>query len=159
MTYRGVKKIISGGQTGGDQGGIAAGVTLRLPTGGWVPKGWRTQDGPAPWLAQLGLKEHSSRSYPPRTKLNVRDSDGTLIFGNPGSRGCVLTAKNTQELRRPLYTLVWTRPGSDWSRHVAPFREWLLDNEIEVLNVAGNREAGNPGITQAVHDFLVEALT
>jgi len=152
-----VEKIISGGQTGADQGGLGAGVTLGLKTGGWAPKGWRTEDGPAPWLAELGLRAHASRSYPPRTKLNVVHSDGTLIIGNPSSPGSRLTARLCKEEHRPVYTLVATG-RSDVSRHVRAFRKWILSHDLQVLNVAGNRESSNPGITQATHDFLVEAL-
>lgn len=40
--------IISGGQTGADQGGLDAGKALGLKTGGLMPKGWRTEAGPRP---------------------------------------------------------------------------------------------------------------
>ena len=43
--------IISGGQTGADQAGLLAAQALGLQTGGWAPHGWRTDAGPAPWLA------------------------------------------------------------------------------------------------------------
>ena len=50
-----IGKIISGGQTGVDQAALRAAKACGIPTGGWAPKGWRTEDGPAPWLADLGL--------------------------------------------------------------------------------------------------------
>ena len=34
-------KIVSGAQTGVDQGGLLAAIDLGLEWGGWVPKGWR----------------------------------------------------------------------------------------------------------------------
>ena len=46
-------KIISGGQTGADYGALLAAHALGLETGGWAPKGWRTEDGPKPVTRQL----------------------------------------------------------------------------------------------------------
>ena len=38
-------KIVSGAQTGVDQGGLLTAIDLGLEWGGWVPKGWRTETG------------------------------------------------------------------------------------------------------------------
>ena len=40
-----ILRIISGGQTGADQGGLRAGAALGLDTGGWIPFGFRTDTG------------------------------------------------------------------------------------------------------------------
>lgn len=40
-----LKKIISGFQSGSDIGGIKAGKTFGLETGGWMPKGFLTENG------------------------------------------------------------------------------------------------------------------
>ena len=74
-------KIISGGQTGADQVALRAARAPGVPTGGWAPKGWLTEDGPAPWLADFGLAECPEPGYSARTLANVRDSDVTLRFG------------------------------------------------------------------------------
>ena len=159
MRYSGVSKLCSGGQSGADQGGLVAGETLRLKTGGWAPKGWKTENGPEKKLLQsFGLREHAISGYPPRTRANVRDSDGTVIIGNLGSRGSVLTARTAQKMGKPLYTISATTISRDLSRHIVLFREWLRDNNVRVLNVAGNRESVAPGIGQVTHDFLVRAL-
>lgn len=63
-----ISKIISGGQTGADQGGLSAAIILNIKTGGTAPKGYRTQAGSASWLNKLGLLEHSSSDYAPRTQ-------------------------------------------------------------------------------------------
>ena len=78
-----VRKIVSGGQTGADQGALSACVMARFPYGGWVPKGRRSEKGKIP--PRYRLRQHRSRHYPPRTEANVRDSDGTLIcvYGKP----------------------------------------------------------------------------
>ena len=75
-----MERVISGGQTGADQAGLAAAKACGIPTGGWMPKGFLTTAGPAPELAaEFGLKEHSGE-YAERTGANVRDADATIRF-------------------------------------------------------------------------------
>jgi hypothetical protein len=153
-----VERIISGGQTGADQGGLAAGVTLGLQTGGWAPKGWQTEKGAEMRLLRgLGLREYQTAGYAPRTKANIRDSQGTLLIGNPSSPGSRLTEKAARRRGRPIYVLV-TEPSRDLSQHVEPLRKWLLLHDVRTLNVAGNRESVAPGLAQTTHDFLVAVL-
>jgi hypothetical protein len=49
--------VISGGQTGADQGGLRAARACGIPTWGWAPRDWLTEAGPAPWLEEWGLAE------------------------------------------------------------------------------------------------------
>ncbi|GAB4019793.1 YpsA SLOG family protein [Spirosoma koreense] len=74
-------RIISRGQTGIDQLGLEVARSLDIPTGGVAPKGYLTENGPDERLREYGLTEHTSAQYPPRTRANVRQSDGTVIFG------------------------------------------------------------------------------
>lgn len=152
-----VLKIISGGQTGADQGGLVAGRRLGLETGGTAPKGFRTAVGDDPRLAELGLVEHSSDKYPPRTKCNVRDSDGTLVIGRHSSPGSKLTIRLCAELRKPCFLQAWL-VGQDVP-DTAEFQAWLIANDIRTLNVAGNGEGGNQGIGRVTIEFLVRALS
>ena len=44
------RKVISGGQTGADQAGLVAARRFGIPTGGWMPRGWKTSgDKLAKW--------------------------------------------------------------------------------------------------------------
>lgn len=52
-----LERVISGGQTGADQAALRAARACGIPTGGWAARGWLTEDGPAPWLAEWGLAE------------------------------------------------------------------------------------------------------
>src|SRR5262249_32141614 len=88
-------EVVTGGQTGADQGALRAARACGIPTGGWAPLGWlvETPDGwddvSAPWLATFGVIECPEMGYAARTRANVRDSDATLWFGNyhtPGGR-------------------------------------------------------------------------
>lgn len=151
-----VVEIRSGGQTGGDRGGLLAGKVLGLATGGWVPKGCRTDTGPAlDLVTEFGCKEHTSASYPPRTMANVASTDGTVIFGNIASPGCRLTRETCIRLNKPWHHV---SRGGEHAQQIEAFRQWVAANNVKVLNVAGNRERTNPGITVWVTEFLVEAL-
>ncbi len=139
--YPGLRRVISGGQTGADQGGIMAAKAWGIQTGGVVPSGFRTQSGPAPWLGtEYGLIEDGSFAYPPRTRRNVSDADGTLIVAsNPDSPGCAMTARFAAELGRPCF--VARLEGPDSFLDSAPqVLAWLRQYRIQVLNVAGNRD-------------------
>lgn len=153
-----IRRIISGGQTGADQGALFAARSLGIETGGTAPKGWRTQAGPAPWLAFYGLVTCDSVEYRPRTWKNVHDSTGTLIFGDLTSPGCSLTREICTQLGRPWIHVRWF-PGVDVEGDaVEMVRGWLMVNGISTLNVAGNREERAPGISVAVGRFLSGVL-
>lgn len=152
-----VERIISGGQAGCDQGALVAGRLLGIATGGWAPRGWRTETGSLPALAEYGLNEHASAEYPPRTIANVLLADGTLIFGNEHSPGCRLTLRACRDYGKPVFVLPWLA-AHPHTPAVEPFRAWLARNTIRVLNVAGNRESRQPGIAAAVAAFLQAAL-
>ncbi len=73
-----ISRIVSGGQTGADRGGLDAAIELGIPHGGWCPKGRKSEDGTIPLIYQL--VETSSSDYKVRTEKNVADSDATVIF-------------------------------------------------------------------------------
>jgi hypothetical protein len=109
-----IEKIISGGQTGADIGGILAAVDKGIATGGCMPNGWKTQDGPKPEYAALyGMKEHASSYYPPRTFENARDSDATIrIACDLNSSGEKCTLKAIKQYNK-IHFDVWVRDPLD----------------------------------------------
>jgi hypothetical protein len=149
-----IERVISGGQTGSDQGGLRAARACGIPTGGWAPRGWLTEAGPAPWLADWGLVEcpegeTEAASYRARRQRRVKDCDAALIFGDlatPGSRGLV------RDCRAPGRPWLHVQPGVTTPRHVVRF---LGDARVSRLMVAGNRESRDPGIGDRVERFLV----
>lgn len=151
-------KIISGGQTGADQAALRTARELGLPTGGHAPAGWKTDIGPAPWLEEYGLVEAETDEFPVRTILNVKNGDATLLFGDMKSPGCKLTLGYCQRLSKPYNIVHWPRGGWDWDAECERVRRWLSDQRVQVLNVAGNRERTNPGITRTVSMFLMRVL-
>ncbi|MFC5409710.1 YpsA SLOG family protein [Larkinella bovis] len=94
-----------------------------------APKGYKTESGSNPELAEYGLVESHSASYPVRTKQNVRDADGTVIFGDPESGGTRLTIETAQQVGKPHLV----------NPTAFELKEWLVKFEIRVLNVAGSR--------------------
>ena len=95
-----------------------------------------------------GLQETESSEYPPRTAMNVKEADGTLIFYERESRGTNLTIKICRNSRKPY----WINPDCD------AIRMFINEHEISVLNIAGNRESVSPGIGERVRNLLVRAI-
>lgn len=139
-----IEKIISGGQTGVDRWALEVARDICMPHGGMMPLGWVSLDGPHPEFEELyGLTEHpSSDLYPPRTRKNVINSDGTLAlainFESPGElltkRACLDTGKPYMGVDVPQET-TWRPPDQNRVRYVG---EWALAAKIVTLNVAGN---------------------
>ena len=80
-------KIVSGAQTGVDQGALEAAVQLGLEFGGWAPARWLAEKplGAIPEAYRAAMKEYpdqgsNAANYRERTKANVRDSHATLIL-------------------------------------------------------------------------------
>src|ERR1035437_4272324 len=131
-----ITKIISGGQTGADQGGLAAAKELGLETGGTAPKGYKTELGINLYLKEFGLIESKSSDYKSRTIENIQNSDGTVIFGNTTSTGSKLTLNTCIKLRKSYII----NPSK------LELIKWIYILRIHILNVAGNRESVNSGI-------------
>jgi hypothetical protein len=148
-----LEKVISGFQTGADQGAMRAAKAAGIPTGGWMPKGFLTEDGARPEFAELyGTQEMDTDSYRARTEQNVRDSHGTLWFGTTDTPGAKATLWAAHGMNKPIMLV---RPGTD----VRPSDvvDWIRCTPgLKVLNVAGNRESKAPGIGDRVEGFLAE---
>jgi hypothetical protein len=133
--YRGLRKVISGGQCGADRAGITAARDHQIKTGGYAPHGWRTHHGPRPDLVEFGLIEHHQVGYPGRTEWNVVAGEGTLVVAaNFNSPGIKLTRNLNKKYQKPYLQI----PPS--IEHTAEIVEWLIKNDISILNVAGNRD-------------------
>lgn len=151
-----IKKVISGAQTGADQAGLIAAKNLGVKTGGWMPAGYRTAEGPRPDLAETyDLKCTAVSGYHQRTSFNVRDSDATIIFGRTSSSGSKLTIKLAINMRRPCLIVTW---GTDLTTAIAQVKEFLKEHKPKTVNIAGNREEKCPGIGAWVVSILEQAM-
>jgi len=147
-----LKKVISGGQSGADQAGLYAAKSFGFETGGWAPKGWKTSEGKKQGLLQTvyGLKEHKS-GYVKRTWSNVEDSNATIRlaynFNSPGEK-CTLNA--IKRYKKPFIDVDLNNPQPAES-----ISKWIKDNNIEVLNIAGNTQPTHgPNIFREVLNYM-----
>lgn len=154
-------KIISGGQTGADQAGWRAAKAAGLETGGWMPRGFKTEDGWHPEFVELyGAREHESSAYPPRTKCNILASDATFIFAvDSQSRGTLLAVDIAAQFDKPCVVVKvnFQEQPIPEKRPIA-CAGWLCEKDIKILNVAGNRESAHPGIGQWVEQYLTRVF-
>jgi endonuclease YncB( thermonuclease family) len=96
-----VEKIIAGRQTGAERAAIDVALELKIPFGGWCPKGRRVEDGRInDWYP---LKEIPSTDCRVRTRLNVQQPEGTLVITRgPVTCDTDLTIKLAREKGKPL---------------------------------------------------------
>ena len=145
-----LERVVSSGQTGADQAGWRAARAFGIATGGWMPRGFLTEDGPRPDFAdRYGAREMPTSSYPGRTFANTRDSDAMLWFGSIDAPGVRATIEACRQLSQSCRRVEggFTRPS-----HVA---EGIVAHEVRVLNVAGHRESEAPGSGARSHSRIV----
>ena len=146
-----VSKIISGGQTGADRAALDAAKLLCIRTGGYCPRGYKTETGYDKTLKHFKLKQTKTDIPAERTILNVKYSDGSVIFGSIFKKGEVLspgtllTLNKVNEFHKP-YLLNPTK---------RELLKWIEKNKIKTLNVAGNKLSENPYIYKKVHEFIL----
>jgi len=145
-----VTLIISGGQTGADWGGLLAAADVGIATGGLAPKGYLTELGANLELAKFGLVESDSADYGFRTIRNVLTANATVIFADSiDSDGTKLTIASCIKYQKPYLI----------NPDALALHDWLLEHQVKVLNVAGNRESIAKGICDRVRQILRDALS
>ena len=137
-----LRKIVSGGQTGVDRAALDWALARGVPCGGWCPLGRWAEDGPID--AWYPLRETPDADPAQRTEWNVRDSDGTLI---------VTLARR---MAKPLLHLA--KADSPAAGQAESLSQFIGQHEIRVLNVAGPRESGEPGVGEFAAVLLEAAL-
>lgn len=155
-----VKKVISGGQTGGDRLGLEVAAGLGIETGGTATPGFVTEKGKDLSLKSFGVQEISKEKqgnnngktfYLPRTEENVINSDGTVYFSSTdkNSAGWHATNRFAQAHSKPIII----NPTSE------ELREFIKTNKIETLNVTGNRESSMGNKKGEYEQILTDALS
>ena len=146
-----VSEIVSGGQTGVDRAALDWARQRGVIHGGWCPKGRLAADGPLP--EHYLLRETESTGYRQRTKLNVKDSDATLIFNmGPLDGGTLQTVRFAQTLRKPHLVVQIDEMALEAAAQNV--RTWLVARRFLTLNVAGPREEKRPGVYAGVFALL-----
>lgn len=146
-----LRKVISGAQNGADQAGLHTAKKYGIETGGWIPKGWKTLNGSKPEFGPMfNIQEHSSTNYKPRTYANVRDSSATIRLAydfTTAGEICTLNAINNY--KKPSIDVDLINP-IDHQKVV----DWINENNVEVLNVAGNSENSCMGTYNEAAEYL-----
>jgi hypothetical protein len=134
-----------------------------LTAGGWCPAGRAAEDGAIP--PRYPLRKTASADPAERTRLNVRDSDATLIVTavHVDSPGTIATAAHASRLGRPCLILLDGPPDASSAAACAlhpptcdigplvpelaavrRLSEWLAHHGVVTLNVAGPRASEWP---------------
>lgn len=144
--------LVSGGQTGVDRAALDVALELGIPCGGWCPRGRRAEDGRIP--ARFPVKECTSRNYAVRTRRNVEESDGTLILSRGKlTGGTALTESIARQMGKP-----WLVIDLVAEFDARPVEEWIVENRIRTLNVAGPRESQQIGIFDQASEYLRQVI-
>ena len=148
-------KIVAGGQTGVDRAALEWALANGVSHGGWCPKGRKAEDGVIP--PQFQLRETGSDNYSIRTRRNVRDSGGTVIFSERAelTGGTKETAEFAKAIGKPLLKLV---SSAGIQESATQLNSFLKEHGIVVLNVAGPRASEEPEVSQFVNAVLTQAL-
>jgi len=148
----GIRKIISGGQTGVDRAALDIALENGIEIGGYVPKGRLAEDGRIP-DKYPNLMETDTGDPAERTELNVIHSDATLIIsGGDLSGGSKLTAEFAAKHKRPFLHIDLSAAGFD--KAIEKTKEWLHSIECNTLNIAGPRASEDKEIYQKAKQFL-----
>ncbi|QEH34684.1 Putative molybdenum carrier [Aquisphaera giovannonii] len=143
-----VKKVITGGQTGAEQAGWAAARRAGIETGGYMPRGFLTESGPAPRLGSLYGAIEFPFEDPLRVRGNLRRADALFWFGDPESPEAREAFAACRELGKPSLPI---DPAFTPTRDAA---SWLEAFEVETLVVSGDRASASPGLASRVESFL-----
>ena len=142
--------------TAGRAKSVHVALECGLPIGGWVPKGRGAEDGRIP-ERYTGLREAESSDPAVRTRLNVRDSDATLIVSHgPLAGGSSLTMEEARRAGKPVLHVDLSRRRLDEA--AVDVGEWIAAVAPATLNVAGPRASGDPAIGGAVAALLRAVL-
>jgi hypothetical protein len=150
-----IEKIISGGQTGADRAALDVAIRHKIPYAGWVPKRRFADDGTIP--LRYKLHEMPTTTHSKATEQNVIDSDGTLIVSHGQLNGefAFTMKKAIQHTRSFLHADLNKSHIYDASVLIL---NWLRENDIEILNVAGPRASEDPKIYRKVETLLEDVL-
>jgi hypothetical protein len=166
-----ITRIVSGGQTGADRGGLEAALYCRVPYGGWIPKGRRAEKRGKVPAKYEDMQEMPTVDYRPRTEANAVDSCATVVFTfgslTRGSRRTIVLCRKHRKPYRLVNLSTRTRKAAvkeivSWLRG-HPLLNDYKDYQAKppencVLNVAGSPESKADGIEHAVKVITVDVL-
>ncbi|MBF6057088.1 putative molybdenum carrier protein [Thiomicrorhabdus heinhorstiae] len=147
-------KVISGGQTGADRAALDVALDYGFPSGGSCPVGRLAEDGVI--NQRYPLVEYGE-GYPPRTRKNVLDADGTVIFYESDLNGGTKATLDFCIDRKTPYILIDSRALAV-SQAARLIEQFIAESEIETLNIAGPRASKSPQIYSYVKQTLEQVI-
>lgn len=146
-----ITHIISGGQTGVDRAALDFSIEMDIPHSGFCPNGRWAEDGIIDKRYQLTETQEEDPKF--RTKLNVINSDATLIIFDSKDEGTQLTIDLCSEFQKPIFIIELSKKHSKTA-----FQNCLDLPDISRLNIAGPRESNNPGIYLKAYELLKKMI-
>jgi hypothetical protein len=142
-------KIISGGQTGIDRAALDLALKHGVDSGGWCPTGRLDEFGRIP--DRYSVRELQAGGFTERTLQNVKDSDGTvIIYLGKLSGGTEQTVQFCVEQSQPHELIDASKVSAEEAASL--IADFVRENKIDVLNVAGPRQSEWPdGYNYASH--------
>ncbi len=114
--------------------------------------GRKAEDGEIP--RHYPLKQTNSSLYQHRTRLNVKDSDATLVINNKtGSRGTTLTIKTAQLYYKPVILI-----EDSSEKSLKKLLNWLRKYKPRILNVAGPRGSESSEVYKLAKEILGKTI-
>ncbi len=148
-----ITKIVSGGETGVDRAALDAALAAGFPCGGWAPGDRTAEDGIIDGRYPLvALPKGGTRQ---RTRLNVTDSGGSVIFFFETLSGGARLTRNLCALEMRPYLLIDTREVTEPETAAAKIQEFVEKQGIHILNVSGPRASRWP----TGYDFVFAAIS
>jgi len=146
-----IRKIISCGESGAGQAALDAAIKLEKPHGGW---GFSSGDGDTDQLPeQYHIREIKGDERVEAVRQNLIDSDGTLLM----SHGELSRFSDQVRVIAIDFNHPWLHVDlNDTSAFSAAqtINQWVIQQNIEILHVAGARMDRDPNIYQATLDIL-----
>lgn len=145
-------RILTGGPAGVDLAGRYAARAYGILTGGAMPPGFLTEDGPRPDAAEpFGAVGRPTGGDRRRARADVRDPGGTPRFGDdhPPGGPATLDACRVMGKPSPIAFRAASRPGR--------VRDRIAAGGIRARDVAGDRES-SPGTGDRMEAFLGRVL-
>lgn len=138
-----------------DQAALDAAIKMGVPHGGWIPKGRQTETGPLP--PEYQMQETDSIDYADRTARNIEAADATLIISRgPLTGGTALTQRLAEKDNRTCLLIDLTEQAA--FQAAVTISKWLVEKQVEILNVAGPRASKDPSIYATALKILETVL-
>lgn len=146
-----IEKIISNGQPGVGRAALDAAMKLGIAHGGSISPGGMAEGALS--SDPLDPREITAQSHPERTKNHIRESCGTLILtcGDALEQVEFIIKIATRFSKPNLHVDLKTLTAFTAATRV---NDWIVDNDIKVLNVAGPGAPHNPALYQAALDLI-----